>query len=169
MDKYPVLEDGRQVGTLTVTPDRLYTVFDVSCALREGLWCVWATGERETLRIGVPEPEGDALRIRRRFSQSLTAPLGPLLYGELCPLGEERVQWEPLDPAELRTPYLRHQLSERTDVLRGRAGDRLLIAVPRDDSAPFPLEAMFCFARLRCLRGRDHWTFAFDASEWPVF
>ena len=82
MDKYPVLEGKQAAGELTVSGESLYTVFDVSCAKREGLWCAWAVGETGSLRIGVLEPEGDRLHITRRFSQRLTAPLGVLLRGE---------------------------------------------------------------------------------------
>ena len=45
MDKYPVLEGKQAAGELTVSGESLYTVFDVSCAKREGLWCAWAVGE----------------------------------------------------------------------------------------------------------------------------
>ena len=38
MDKYPVLEGKQAAGELTVSGESLYTVFDVSCAKREGLW-----------------------------------------------------------------------------------------------------------------------------------
>ena len=110
MDKYPVFREEQTVGELTVAPDALYTAFSVSCRGQEGLWCAWAVGERESLRIGVLEPENGCLQIRRRFSKRLTDPLGPILRGELRPLGEEREQWEPLRPELLRSPYLRCRL-----------------------------------------------------------
>lgn len=69
MDKYPVFEGKKAAGEMTVYPEALYTVFAVSCPWREGLWTAWAVGETGSLRIGVPEPEGGCLRIRRRFSQ----------------------------------------------------------------------------------------------------
>ena len=117
MDKYPVFREEQTVGELTVAPDALYTAFSVSCRGREGLWCAWAVGERESLRIGVLEPENGCLQIRRRFSKRLTDPLGPILRGELRPLGEEREQWEPLRPELLRSPYLRCRLGGLSDVL----------------------------------------------------
>lgn len=169
MDKYPVLENGTAAGELTVWPDRLYTVFHVSCPPREGLWRAWAVGETGTLRIGVLEPENGVLCIRRRFSRELTAPAGPLLRGELRPLGEEREPWEPLRADSFQTPYLQRCLRESAGALMCRSGDRRLVALPRDDTVPFPLEAMFCFARPRRLRGRDWWVFAFDEAEWPAF
>lgn len=110
MDKYPVFQEEQAAGELTVTPETLYTAFSVSCRGREGLWCAWAVGETGNLRIGVLEPENGCLQIRRRFSKRLTDPLGPILRGELRPLGEEREHWEPLRPELLRSPYLRCRL-----------------------------------------------------------
>ena len=76
MDKYPVLAGGETVGELTVEAAASDTVLDMSCVRREGLWCAWAVGESGALRIGIPEPEGDRLHLRRRFSRSMTAPIG---------------------------------------------------------------------------------------------
>lgn len=132
------------MGELTVTPEALYTAFSVSCRGREGLWCAWAVGERESLRIGVLEPENGCLQIRRRFSKRLTDPLGPILRGELRPLGEEREQWEPLRPELLRSPDLRCRLGGLSDVLTCRPERGRLIAVPRDDAALFLWKP--CFA-----------------------
>ena len=169
MDKYPVWKDGKTVGEMTVSPEALYTVFDIFCQEREGLWCVWAVGKTGTLRIGVPEPEGGRLHIRRRFSRQLTEPAGSLLRGELRPLGEEREHWVPLRADTLQSPYLRRQLGPIPGVLTCRREDGCLIAVPRDDTRPFPLEAMFCFARPRQLKNGSFWVFRFNGREWPVF
>ena len=65
--------------------------------------------------------------------------------------------------------YLDNVTGGLSDVLTCRPERGRLIAVPRDDAAPFPLEAMFCFARSRCLQGRAYWVFRFDDREWPVF
>ena len=169
MDKYPVFEGEKAAGEMTVYPEALYTVFAVSCPRREGLWTAWAVGETGRLRIGVPEPEGGCLRIRRRFSQRLTAPLGTLLRGELRPLGQEWERWEPLRPEALKSPYLRRTLGQAAGVLTCREEDGFQIAVPRDDTRPFPLEAMFCFAVFRRVEGKPCWVFRFNGREWPVF
>ena len=154
---------------MTVTPEALYTVFDVSCPKRKGLWCAWAVGRTGRLRIGVLEPEAGCLYIRRRFSHELTAPLGTVLRGELRSLTEEREHWEPLYLDSLKSSYLRCQLGPLPGVLTCRMDGSRLIAVPRDDSRPFPLEAMFCFASSRPVKGRSCWVFRFDGREWPVF
>ena len=169
MDKYPVMEGKQAEGELTVTPEALYTVFEVSCPGREGLWCAWAVGETGTLRIGVLEPENGRLHICRRFSRQLTAPLGTVLRGELRSLTEEREHWEPLNLDSLKSSYLRCQLGPLPGVLTCRSEGLRLVAVPRDDRRPFPLEAMFCFACSRRVKGRECWVFRFDGREWPAF
>ena len=166
---YPVLEGDQATGEMTVTPEALYTVFDVSCPKRKGLWCAWAVGRTGRLRIGVLEPEAGCLYIRRRFSHELTAPLGTVLRGELRSLTEEREHWEPLNLDSLNSSYLRCPRGPLPGVLTCRMDGSRLIAVPRDDSRPFPLEAMFCFASSRPVKGRSCWVFRFDGREWPVF
>ena len=146
MDKYPVFGRSRRWGTDRHPGGIVYGLFRLlpgagGAVVRMG------GGETGNLRIGVLEPENGCLQIRRRFSKRLTDPLGPILRGELRPLGEEREQWEPLRPELLRSPYLRCRLGGLSDVLTCRPERGRLIAVPRDDAAPFPLEAMFCFTR----------------------
>lgn len=168
MDKYPVTDGEKTTGELSVWSERLYTVFDIACSGQSGLWCAWAVGRDGTLRIGVPEPEGDRLCIRRRFSQRLTEPLGPILRGELRPLGAEREHWEPQEQAApFHSRYLNRQFRGRKGIWTCSPDDCRLVAIPRDDREPFLLEAMFCFAQLRQVRGQDCWVFAFDAQEWP--
>ena len=84
MDKYPVLAGEDAAGEMTVYPESLYTVFELRCRARSGLWCGWAAGERDALRIGVLEPEGGELFIRRRFSDRMTQPLGRILRGSFA-------------------------------------------------------------------------------------
>lgn len=165
-DKYPLLCGGTAAGELAVTRDALYTVFEAVCPGRDGLWSVWAVGQDSTLRIGVPEPVGNCLQIRRRFSQQLTGPLGPILRGELRPLSDEREQWSPLKSSLLPAP-LRQKLQGLRGVLSCQQGGLCLVAIPRNDDAPFPLETMFCFAQPRQVKGRDCWVFAFDRRGCP--
>ena len=50
---------GRVVGELIAEREALYTWFEARCRLPEpGLWCAWAVGDREELRLGVLEPAG---------------------------------------------------------------------------------------------------------------
>lgn len=173
MDKFPLLWAGAPVGELAVEREMLYTCFTAQCRLpEEGLWCAWAVGERGELRLGILEPHGTQADLRRRFSGQMTAPLGRLLRGELRPAGEGRSQaaWEAAeDPSALfRTPWLRQRLRGASGVLTRKTGERRWLALPYDPGKPFPLEPLFCFARLRKLGERRFVVYAFDKREWPV-
>lgn len=166
MDKYPLLCGGIAAGELTVTRDTPNTVFDAVCPRREGLWSVWAVGRNSALRIGIPEPAGDRLHICRRFSPSMVEPLGDILRGELRPPADLRERWEPLSLSSLPMP-LHQPLRGLRGVLTCQQNGLRLVAIPRNDAAPFPLEAMFCFAQPRRVSGTDCWVFALDDRGWP--
>ena len=51
-----------------------------------------------------------------------------------------------------------------------RGGDgSFSLAYPLDCRCPFPLPALFCFARASLLGGRGWWVFAFDPNGSPCF
>lgn len=170
MEKYPVLAETGTVGELTVFQEGQDTIFRLSCPHQEGLWSAWAVGAQGELRIGVPLREQDGLCISRRFSQRMTVQLGPLLRGELRQLSAKQDVWKTSQsPAEVfHTPYLRRNLADRRLLLRGWERRREA-AVPYEADRPFPLEAMFCFARLEWVEGQLCWVFAFDPEERPIF
>ena len=173
MDKFPLLRDGQPAGELIAEQEALYTWFEARCPLPgEGIWCAWAVGDLGELRLGILEPVGDLASIRRRFSARLTDPLGRLQWGEIrpaCPA--ETGAWTPLTAPEalFRAPGLRRELGRTPGVLIRDRGDRRDVAVPYDPARPFPLTALFCFARICRIGGRDYAVFAFDREERPVF
>ena len=172
MDKFPLLWKEAPLGELTTEREALYTWFTARCRLPgKGLWCAWAVGAQGELRIGVLEPVGDQAVIRRRFSDRMTAPLGKLLRGELRPASCEAVAWEPVpEPARLfHTPWLQKQLRGAEGPLLRREGVRRSLALPFDKGKPFPLTALFCFARITSIRGQLYAVYSFDEKEWPVF
>ena len=172
MDRSPVLLEGKTAGELTTEREALYTWFTARCRLpRKGLWCAWAVGERGELRLGVLEPAGEQSVIRRRFSDRMTAPLGRLLRGEIRPAGEREETWAPAPAPDrlFRTPWLRRQLQNTQGVLTRTEGERRFLAIPYDAKQPFPLTALFCFARLRPVGGKPYVVYGFDKEEWPVF
>lgn len=171
MDKFPLCRDGKSLGELTVEGEGLYTSFCAECRLPEReLWCIWLVGERGELRLGIPEPQGKTAVLRRRFSHRMTAPLGRILRGELRPVSASgAAEWVSADCTRIRTPWLRQQLGELGGVLMRESGSCRLFAAPCDPKRPFPLPALFCFARIRQIAGKSYAVFAFDGDEWPVF
>ena len=179
MDKFPLLLDGVPSGELTAEREALYTWFTARCPLpaEEGaLWCAWAVGDRGELRLGVLEPQGEGGgpgMIRRRFSRQMTAPLGRVLRGEARPAGQrEPERWENAAAPErlFRAAWLRQRLRGVQPGLTRKTGDGVReLALPYDAKKPFPLTALFCFARVRSI-GEGRWAvFRFDSEEHPVF
>ena len=75
MDKVPLYWENQVVGELMAEGEALYTWFSARSRLMgQGLWCAWAVGDRGEFRLGVLEPAGSQLTIRRRFSSRMTAP-----------------------------------------------------------------------------------------------
>ena len=172
MDKFPLMWKGKSMGELTVEQAGLYTWFDCRCRLPgEGLWCAWAVGEGGELRLGVLEPNGDRAVIRRRFSGRMAEPLGRLIRGELRPAAERTNTWSPVQTPEtlFRTPWLRRELKGVTGTLTRTENGRTLLALPYDRTRPFPLTRLFCFARLRGIRGGEYLVFCLDGNETPRF
>lgn len=170
MDKFPLLYEGRPIGELTVRREGEDTLFSVLCRLPgKDLWCLWAVGQGGTLRLGCPEQQSGEVRLSRRFSGRMTAPLGPLHHGELRkavqPCGWEEVK----HPAQLfHTPSLGKALQGCQGVLTKKKGDWRLLALPFSPEKPFPLVSLFCFAHLRKLREGTYIVYAFDGEEWPL-
>jgi len=171
VDKVPLLRNGSAAGELTVEREALYTCFSVNCRESgEGLWCAWAVGERGDLRLGVLAPSNGELVLCRRFSTRMTAPVGRILRGEVRAVGEAaEVEWQPACQPEclFRTPWIRRQLRGAQGVLCGRTS-ACRVAIPYDPSRPFPLAAMFCFARICRIGGKRYAVYCFDAGEQPV-
>ncbi len=174
MDKFPLLWDGKASGELTTEREALYTWFSASCQLpQKGLWCAWVVGERGELRLGILEPAGKQASIRRRFSDRMTMPLGKILRGELrradVPAGTEAWEAAPEPGRLFRAGWLRQRLRGMTGALTRTENGRRYLALLYDKEKPFPLTTLFCFARIRCIQGRNYAVFAFDDRETPVF
>lgn len=70
---YPILLGGEETGTLTVSRDGLYWVFDAKCAPREELVRLMVFGADGSGYLGVMEPCGSSLVLTRRLSRSALA------------------------------------------------------------------------------------------------
>ena len=174
MDKVPLYWENQVVGELMAEGEALYTWFSARSRLMgQGLWCAWAVGDRGEFRLGVLEPAGSQLTIRRRFSSRMTAPLGKLLRGEVRPVQTARKEpWTNVEQPEklFRTSWIQERLRGVRGVMRRSENGVLYVAVPYDEKRPFPLTALFCFAKVGRIGEGSYVVFAFDAkSERPVF
>jgi hypothetical protein len=177
VDRYPVFLDGAPAGELSVTPDRLYVCCEVICRLPQaGVYRAVAVGGAGEVLLGVPEPERERFVLRRRLSAKCLAAAGPLERCELrrgagAGAAPDASRWRREDrPEELfRGAFLRERLRDAGECLAYTEGGARLLAIPYDRRRPFPLPALFCFARIRRIGGRCYAVYAFDAEEKPVF
>ena len=66
---YPLLLGGEKAGTLRIEQQGLYTCMEVSAGAREGLLRIWVQGGGREAYLGVLQPEGEGLSLRRRLSR----------------------------------------------------------------------------------------------------
>lgn len=168
MERVPILWNEAQTGELTLEPEGLYTRFAARCRVPEGLWYLWLIGDRGELRLGVLEPEDGSFALRRHCSTRTTAPLGTVLRGEVRSASREETDWEQVPEPERQSSWLR-QLRGQKEVWRRTEEGRTYLAVPYDKEKTFPLVPLFCFARVRQVRGRTCAVFTFDSGGWPLF
>lgn len=67
---YPLIIDGNESGTLSVSEEGLYTCFEAHAGERDGLVRLWVCGGGECAYLGVMQPWSGGLYLRRRLSRS---------------------------------------------------------------------------------------------------
>ncbi len=67
---YPLIIDGIEAGTLSVSEEGLYTCFEARAGEHDGLVRLWVCGGVERAYLGVMQPWSGGLYLRRRLSRS---------------------------------------------------------------------------------------------------
>lgn len=158
----------------TVTLDRGDSRREVRAEMADpgdGLYRAFLVGERGELPLGVMEPQQGALAVCRRLYARDVAALGALRRGEArlsFRFGEGA--WQAVrEPGRLLVdPALRRCLEGTPRALRRREGERQLLAFPVEEGRPFPLEPLFCLARIRRVEGQLCAVYAFDREGRPL-
>lgn len=169
MKTVPLVCEGKTIGQMQIEKEREDTVFSASGRMaQKGLWCLWAVGQNNVLRVGFPELRGEELRLSRRFSSRMTAPLGTILRGELRAV-QAASEWERMSAPErfFRSEELRRALREYGGILARQRGEVRFLAIPYSAEKPFPMPGLFCFARICPIQGTAYAVFAFRGEE-PV-
>ena len=68
--QFPIIHDGRRIGVLETRREGAYTRFEARCAFLSGVWRLFLYGGGKSASLGVMQPEGGALVLRRRFSRA---------------------------------------------------------------------------------------------------
>ncbi len=66
----PILLDGKECGTLELRRDGPFTLFEARCEHRPELTRLWVFGGGKRGYLGVMQPDGEGLALRRRLSRA---------------------------------------------------------------------------------------------------
>lgn len=168
-DKYPLYLDGKTAGELTVVETGMYIEFRAVChAFGPALLRAFLVGERGETRLGVLAPEGGVFTICRRLSRQETVGLGKLLRCEVR--RNEDSAWDRVRQPEQLFPaaFFSQQLKGVSGILTKMDGERRYMAIPYDPKCPFPLNTLFCFAKIFTIEEAKYAVFIFDKQGIPI-
>ena len=138
----------------------------------DGLYRAVLVGERGELSFGVMEPRDGVLTLRRRPERCEVARVGGGQYirvGCSFPFGKKCAWTRTDEPGRLvRETFICERLACQPYAWWRRSGERILVALPLRTDAPFPLETLFCFARVERVEREMCVIYAFDGDGKPV-
>ena len=101
---YPLLLGGEKAGTLRIEQQGLYTCMEVTAEAREGLLRIWVQGGGREAYLGIMQPEGEGLSLRRRLSRRELAAFPQVIEQasdrQLPPQEEVNITQEPQEPEQ---------------------------------------------------------------------
>ncbi len=173
MERVELYCEGRRSGEIILRPDGGRT--EVSARMddpEDGLYRASLHGERGDLALGVMAPDNGSLALTRRIYTRDIAALGALRCGEAkrsFRFQEDPSSWKETScPAQLfHNAFLQSRLRPWGKAWWRMDGERLLLAIPLEDGKPFPLEALFCLAKIERIHGAACAVFVFLREE-PV-
>ncbi len=138
----------------------------------DGLYRAVLEGECGELSLGVMEPKAGALILRRRPARSEMSRLGAVRrvrVGCAFPFGKKRIWNKTMQPTELfRDDFFHQRLSGQPYAWWRQEQGILTMAFPWKSDIAFPLDALFCFARVERIEEELCVVFAFDTQERPI-
>lgn len=138
----------------------------------DGLYRAALVGERGQLALGVLEPEGGRLTLRRRPYWRDVERLGTLRSVQaVCSFPfRKKGAWQRTEqPDQLVSgDFLRKRLAPLPCAWWRREGTELSLALPLEDEHPFPLVTFFCFGRMDTIGSCRCVIYTFDREERPL-
>lgn len=138
----------------------------------DGLYRAVLLGERGEFSLGVMEPKTGKLLLRRKPERCEIAGLGAVRCVQVsCVfLFRRKTAWNMTDQPEklLRDEFFRRRLERfpRAWWRKTRAG--IILALPLGSGDPFPLEVIFCLARIERVEGEVCAVYTFNENELPM-
>ncbi len=172
---YPVLYQGDQAGSATLTHQGGRIQVEVSCRRdNRGLFRAYLLCERGEYPLGVLEPRGERMGLRRTVRTGELQALGTIWRGELrmSYAFSSQTQWQPLAAAGdffQRDPLLSRMLAGTGEGLWRQERNGRQLALPYQADRPFPMVPLFCFAQIQTIGGQSYAVYRFDKEEHPIF
>ncbi len=171
--EYPVVYAGASAGKVRLTEEGSRVCLEMDCPGNDsGLFRGFLICRGGELPLGVLEPKGQRLYLRRLLYRAELERLGAPVRGELRLSFPFRRQegWQRVeDPRRFfRRTAFGQGLEAVEDALWCEARGLRYLALPFDCRRPFLLSCLFCFARIHEIGGRSYAVFAFDQEENPV-
>ena len=173
MEEYPVRCGEKVIGTVRLSREGGWVHLEMDCEkdprglFRGFLLCRWAE-----IPLGVLEPKEDRLRLYRRIPAQEIERRGGAVRGEmrLSYAFRPREGWQRVEngAAFFQNGIPSSEKLSWEGAMWRREGERRLLAMPYDSRRPFPLCALFCFARITAISGRWYAVFIFDTEEQPM-
>lgn len=173
--EYPVLDRGSQAGTVTLRPQGGRTQVEVSCRRdNSGLFRAYLLCQRGEYPLGVLEPKGEHMGLRRTVRTGELQALGAIWRGELrmSYAFSRQTVWQPLAEPETffqKDPLLGRALAGAQGGLWRQEREGRQLALPYRADQPFPMAALFCFAQIQTIAGQAYAVYRFDGEENPIF
>lgn len=139
--EYPVYVPGMPDGVLLVTKDGLYTVFEARLPFSPQLLRLWLHGGGESACLGVLEPRGQELYLRRRLSRRQLDKLPANIEYATNSAPEEKPEEEPAE----KVPEEESPAVEAPPTELAEAGERELAEPEIPDEGE--LEGLLWFSR----------------------
>lgn len=173
---YPIYYESQQVGTVNLLEQGGRTQVEVNCHLDgAGLYRAYLLCQQGEYPLGVLEPHGEEVCLRRTVLTGEIGRLGPVRYGEVrmsYAFSSGRSVWRELSSGEQFFQKDRELFALLSQEHKGgrwrQEGDLRYLALPYDPEQPFPLPRLFCFARIQSIGGCSYAVYAFDREERPV-
>lgn len=175
--RLPLYWRGTEWGILRCWEQEVRTTCSIRCASPgPGLYKVYLVGERGSILLGTPMPEGNCLTLSRTLTHPAMKNCGafPPLYGELTLASDGILLKAPKGwfiPRMEGAPELAEPLNRSfrglPQLWRREEPDGFSLAVPWRPGQEIPVPALICFARMQELDGRCCILFGFDANGTP--
>ena len=122
--------------------------------------------------LGVLEPKGERMSLRRTLLRKSVEELGTPLAGEvrMSFAFQKAPDWQAVRRPEevFRSKEMVRRLRRWEGGLWKKERGRTFLALPYHSGKPFPMTELFCFARVQSIGQQQYAVFSFDQEDFPV-